>query len=339
MSVTRIVVADDHTLIRSGIVKLVHDVLNSCDVVEACSGAELFEALAQKPVHCLLLDLNMPGFEPITSLKQIRAMYPDIPILVITAYDDPIYVQALLEAGVRGYHIKSQPLSELRIALERVLAGERWIAGPVIERLLEPQTTISLTERQRILLELLCQGLDNISMAHELFLSVKTIENNLTRLYRRLGVSSRLEAVRFANEHPHILAELDQITVSKSKHAVLLVDDSLNYRRQLKRVIQRTRDDLNFHEASNTNDAMSIIGKHNPHLVLVDMLLGEESGIECVRQARGALPNARIILISAYPDREFHRQGLAAGASAFIDKRDLDAAAVRQIIKDAVDTS
>jgi len=205
MSEPIIIVADDHTLIRSGIVALVRDLSDSYEVLEACSGLELFDILLNQSVHCLLLDLNMPNFDPLPDLQRIRMTYPNLPILVITAYDDPVYVQALLEAGVRGYHLKSQPLNELRVTVERVLAGERWIAGPVIQRLLEPQANINLTERQKDLLRYLREGLDNISIANQLGLSVKTIENNLTRLYRRLGVNSRLEAVHFVNKHPHIL--------------------------------------------------------------------------------------------------------------------------------------
>jgi DNA-binding NarL/FixJ family response regulator len=118
---------------------------------------------------------------------------------VVSAYDDDVYVQGLLGVGVNGYHLKDQPLSDLRLAVQRVLAGERWVSSPLIDKLIsygEPcAPALTLTTRQREILELLQEGLDNQSIARNTGLSVKTIENHLTRIYRQLNVQSRLEAV------------------------------------------------------------------------------------------------------------------------------------------------
>ena len=91
-----------------------------------------------------------------------------------------------------------------------------------------------------------------------------------------------------------------------------------------------------IYEAENIGEAMNVTQRIAPQLVLVDVVLGEEDGIRCTRRIKALLPPARIVLISAYPDREFHRQGLEAGAIAFLDKKDLDAATLRQIIDDTV---
>ena len=148
----------------------------------------------------------MPDFEPISAIRRIQALHPGLKILIVSAHDDDIYVQGLLGVGVNGYHMKDQPLNDLKLAIQRVLAGERWISSSLIGKLvaMPPGSAAipALTVRQRDLLRLLQQGYDNQSIAQETGLSIKTIENHLTRLYRQLGVQSRLEAVNYILRFP-----------------------------------------------------------------------------------------------------------------------------------------
>ena len=171
----------------------------------------MIQALQRLQPDCLLIDVTMPDFEPITTIRSIRGRYPDLCILIVSAYDDDVYVQGLLSAGVNGYHLKDQPLSDLRLAVERVLSGERWISSPLLDKLLQPAPSLDshrpkLSPRQRGILEFLSNGFDNRAIANELGLSIKTIENHLTRLYRLLDVHSRLEAANYAREHPELIA-------------------------------------------------------------------------------------------------------------------------------------
>ena len=130
-------------------------------------------------------------------------------ILVVSAYDDDIYVQGLLGAGVNGYHLKDQPLNDLRLALQRIRAGELWLSPPLINKLLGISQRVaelpSLTNCQRGLLQLLQEGKDNQTIAQEMDLSIKTVENHLMRLYRLLNVQSRLEAANYLLRYPQIL--------------------------------------------------------------------------------------------------------------------------------------
>ena len=96
-------------------------------VGEVGDGPSLFAALARTRPDCLLIDVTMPDFKPIQAIGKIRAQYPSLKILVVSAFDDDIYVQGLLGAGVNGYHLKDQPLSDLQLAVQRVLAGELWV--------------------------------------------------------------------------------------------------------------------------------------------------------------------------------------------------------------------
>ena len=349
MAKVHLLLADDHAVVRAGIRNALKELPNLEVVGEVGDGPALFTMLAQMQPDMLLIDVTMPHFEPIVAIQQIRARYPGMKILVVSAYDDDVYVQGLLKAGVDGYHLKDQPLSELRLAVQQVLSGGRWVSSPLVDKLVsythtEPPSP-ELTTRQRDILRLLQQGLDNQTIAQRLGLSVKTIENHLTRLYRQLNVQSRLEAVNYAMRHPEVLALAGQSamspppsseTVVQQPATMLLVDDNARYRHQLRRLIGKVCPQATIYEAENIGEAVHLAQRAAPQLVLVDVVLGEEDGIRCTRRIKALCPSSRVVLISAYPDREFHRQGLEAGAVAFLDKKDLDAATLRQIIDDII---
>lgn len=349
MSKVRVVIADDHAVVRDGIAHTLKDLPNLTVVAEVGDGPALFTSLAQTQPDCLLLDIAMPDFEPLGAIRQIRARYPDLKILVVSAYDDDGYVQEMLSAGVQGYHLKDQPLRDLKLAVQRVLAGERWVCSPLVDKLLRPHeaagSAVHLTARQLELLRCLQQGLDNQSIAHKTGLSVKTVENHLTHLYRHLRVSSRLEAVNYISQHPDVLgiSERESLPIAAGtipsghpRPSVLIVDDNLRYRTQLRRMIGKAIPQAEIYEAENIQAAVALVGEIAPQLALVDVVLGDENGIECTRRLRDRSASIRIILISAYPDWVYHRLGLEAGAVAFIDKKDLNAPAMREIIQDTL---
>ncbi len=350
MKLTNILLADDHAVVRAGIRNALEEVPNLRIVGEVGSGPDLHKALAELLPDCVLIDVTMPDFEPISEIRRVRHDYPDLRILVVSAYDDDVYVQGLLGAGVNGYHLKDQSLLDLRLAVERVLAGERWISSSLVDKLLQPSrpsSNVTLSPRQKDILRLLMEGLDNRAIAVELDLSIKTIENHLTRLYRQLNVHSRLEAANYVRDHPDLIAQTGTLqrpfakspAQNKLKEAfsILLVDDNKRYRSQLCRMIGKKHPAAYIYEAGNTEDAVQLAQRVNPQIMFVDVVLGDEDGIRCTRRIKAQMPSARIVLMSAYPDREFHRRGLEAGAMAFLDKKDLDASTLHQMIEDTLD--
>jgi DNA-binding NarL/FixJ family response regulator len=336
--------------VRAGIRNSLEELADLEIVGEVGDGSTLTTALEQMQPDCLLIDVAMPDFEPVSAIRQIRASYPDLKILIVSAHDDDVYVQGLLGLGVDGYHLKDQPLSDLQLAVQRIVAGGRWISGPLVDKLVSyahesPSKLPSLTTRQRDILHLLQQGLDNQTIARRLGLSVKTIENHLTRLYRLLNVQSRLEAANYVTRHPRILAMNGQVAAhthvahkvtKRGLVTVLLVDDNARYRRQLCRMIGKICPQATIYEAENVGEAVHLTKIVTPQLVLVDVILGEEDGIRCTRRIKALSPKSRVILVSAYPDREFHRLGLEAGAVAFLDKKDLETSTLHHIIDDII---
>ncbi len=340
----RLLLADDHAVVRAGILNALKDLPQIEIVGEVGNGLDLFAALATTQPDCLLIDVTMPDFEPISAIAQIHDTYPAMKILVVSAYDDDVYVQGLLGIGVNGYHLKDQPLSDLRLAVTRVLEGERWVSSRIVEKLLQYRETSNvarrLTERQIDLLRLLYRGYDNRSIALALQLSVKTVENHLTRLYKMIDVRSRLEAVNYIMQHPEIIgvsgsaAHTPYPTPSAGTLTVLIVDDNTRYRQQLMRTISTINSHTLIYEAENTRQTLELLQQVKPRLALVDVVLGDENGIHCAHQIATQSPASRVILISAYPDSEFHRLGLEAGAVAFLDKKTLDMTTLRQVIDD-----
>ncbi len=346
MSTVRIVIADDHAVVRAGIANALREMDDIEIVGEANDGITLLSALDETHPDMLVTDVTMPNFEPIETIRNIHLRFPDLKILVVSAFDDDVYVQGLFRAGVHGYHLKDQPLSDLRLAVQRLLAGERWICGRLVDKLVYAHEASSpalrLTSRQHELLCLLNDGLDNYGIARRTSLSIKTIENHLTRLYRLINVQSRLEAVHYSAEHPDILGTSKASPYHPPTHdngndiraTILIVDDNTRYRTQLRRMVAKCSPSVVVYEAQNTASALQTVADVRPYLVFVDVVLGDEHGIDCVGQIKALAPTTRVVLISAYPDREFSRAGIAAGAVAFLDKKDLNSATLREVIAD-----
>lgn len=350
MEMIRVLLADDHTVVRAGLKNALEGVPNIQVVGEVGNGRELKTALEKQNIHLLVMDANMPDFEPISAAREIKAKYPGLKILIVSAYNDETYVVGLLKAGVDGYHLKDQPLADLQLAVQRILNGERWITSSLLTRLAEstsqPVRSANapwLTRRQRELLQLLTQGADNRSIAAALDISVKTVENHLTGLYKILGVDSRMKAMNYALHHPEVLATTGQELIeaeptprSEGNLSILVVDDNPRYRQQLCRLIGKISPTSMIYEADSISEALRIGEKVKPNLGLIDVVLEDEDGILCASRLKNLSPATRLVMISAYPDREFRRRALSAGAIAFLDKKDLDTASVKQVIEDTL---
>jgi DNA-binding NarL/FixJ family response regulator len=349
MNTARVVLADDHAIVRSGIANALRDLPDLEIVGEADTGDTLLAILDKTRPDLLVTDVTMPHFEPIQTTREIRARFPTMKILVVSAYDDDVYVQGLLGVGVDGYHLKDQPLGDLRLAVQRVLAGERWVCSPLVDKLVRthiaPDPALRLTVRQHDILTCLQEGLDNQAIARRHGLSVKTVENHLTRLYRQLNVQSRLEAVTYLSQHPdafgaprpsarNTLYPSGLDVIQSDGPAILIVDDNIRYRTQMRQMVNKSHPQARVYEAETTQHALRQAADIRPRLVFVDVVLGEENGINCARRIKTLAPATQVVLISAYPDREFHRLGLEAGAVAFLDKKDLSAAALHELIAD-----
>ncbi len=344
----KVLIADDHEVARVGIAQALKDTDKISAVAYARDGRELLEALRREPFDFLIMDISMPHFNSLEIVQSLRAQYPSMFILVVSAYDDDVYVQGLLNAGVHGYHLKDQPLRDLTLAINRILEGGTWVSGPLINKLVSHshRKPLELSPRQVDIARALSNGLSNKEIAEELTLSPKTVENHLTRLYRQLNVNSRLEAMAYIHENPQLLGQRGMVMMKNTSNSVhvasgglsiLVVDDNQRFRRELCGIIGRNLPSATIYEAGNWAELKTIAKQAHPKLIFMDVVLGEEDGISHTQKIKQELNDVKVVLITAYPDREFHRLGIEAGALAVIDKKDLDTPTIKQILYDAID--
>lgn len=203
----RVLVADDHTLVRQGIVSLLRD-SGACEVVaEAADGLEAVERAQATRPDVALIDTTMPRLSGLEAVRRIHAELPETRILVLTVHDEEEFVLAMVRAGARGYLLKNTAVTELIAAVKALHAGQGYF-GPEAARVLatsqqHPGKDASdpykeLTTREREVFHLVVEGRSTKEIAGLLDISVKTAENHRTRLMEKLGVHNTVELVHYA---------------------------------------------------------------------------------------------------------------------------------------------
>ena len=205
-------IADDHPMFRSGVRDRLAEVDQEIEVVgEAEDGQQALELVERLEPHVVLMDIAMPHMNGIEATRRIKEKQPDVSILILTVYDDEQYVFALLEAGAAGYLLKTVGGLELAEAIRQVHEGESVLSPPVARKVLGRFVTPTshaaqkasdpLSEREREILKLAARGIGNKDIAEELTLSIRTVQNHLSRIFDKLGVASRTEAVVYGLRH------------------------------------------------------------------------------------------------------------------------------------------
>lgn len=200
---TRLVIADDHPMFRDALRQAVASVVASVQIEEAGSFEELTDLLGNNSdVDMVLLDLSMPGISGFSGLIYLRAQYPAIPVVIVSASDDLVTIRSSLEFGASGFIPKRFGVETLRDALVKVMAGDVWIPPDVdLAAAADPEMTrlrdrlVTLTPQQVRVLMMLSEGLLNKQIAYELGVSEATIKAHVSAILQKLGVESRTQAV------------------------------------------------------------------------------------------------------------------------------------------------
>lgn len=205
----RVLIVDDHSLVRDGLRSILEISFPECEILEADSFEQALEALQKaNEVDLVLLDLNIPDVNRLSGLKQLRADFPSTPVVMVTGVSDPIVMRDALAAGAAGFVPKSLKRQAIVDALRQVLCGEIFL--PDLEtsesddaRMREDEDIRaridSLTPQQRIVLGHLVAGLLNKQIAHELDVSMTTVKAHVSAILQKMNVFSRTQAVIMAN--------------------------------------------------------------------------------------------------------------------------------------------
>ena len=202
----RVVIADDHPLLREAMRNVMEQHEDMEVLGEACDGEEAVKLSSELKPDVVVMDVVMPKLNGIEATRQIRKISPTTAVLVLTAYDDDRYVIGLLEAGAAGYLLKSARGEALVKAIRAVLAGELVLHPAIIAKILKygirtaveggkPKMEEQLSDREMEILKLAARGMSNKDIAKKLFLSIRTVKAHLSNIFNKMGVASRTEAI------------------------------------------------------------------------------------------------------------------------------------------------
>lgn len=216
-----VVVVDDHPIVRAGLRAVLDTADDLMVVAEGANGADALRLVTQHQPNVLVLDVNLPDFSGLEVTRQLRERRTSTAILALTVHHDHETIFGLLEAGAVGYVLKDEALETLASAVRAAAQGDSWlspaVARQVVQRAVERSTrapasassteAISLTPSERQVLALLAQGLDNAAIAEQLVITKRTVQNHVSNLYGKLGVTSRTEAMLYAIRHGLVAVE------------------------------------------------------------------------------------------------------------------------------------
>jgi len=203
MSGYRIIIVDDHPLFRGALNQALSSALEGAEILEAGSLDELTDLLKSSgAVDLVLLDLSMPGVKGLSGLLFLRAEHPEIPVVIVSASEDANVIRRAIEFGASGFVPKSQPVEQIRAAVQKVLDGEIWTPREVDLSVAPDKDTgdllsrlATLTPQQVRVLMMLGEGLLNKQIAYKLGVSEATIKAHVSAILQKLGVDSRTQAV------------------------------------------------------------------------------------------------------------------------------------------------
>lgn len=202
----RVILADDHPLIRAGLANLIEDIGGFAIVAQAGDGLEALALAEEHRPDLMLMDIQMPILSGLDCLARLKETHPEIKILMLSMHADADYVRRALDLGARGYLMKGANPADLELALKTVSGGSVWLSAEVAEKAIGQVAQVesarvandALTPRQKTILKRLAEGASGKEIAFELNVSIKTVETHRTQVMERLGLRDLPALVRYA---------------------------------------------------------------------------------------------------------------------------------------------
>lgn len=208
----KILIADDHPMIRDGVRNLIKQNKDLIVIGEARNGEETLIEYVTKQPDLLILDISMPDKNGMDISREILEQNPDAKIIMLSMYDDEDYISRCLECGVKGYVVKNESGAELEYAIQAVIQGNNYFSRQAqdvifkkysqnVTRKRQRDEEISLTNRETEIIELIAEGLTNQQMADKLFISPRTVETHRANVMKKVGVKNAVELIKKANQY------------------------------------------------------------------------------------------------------------------------------------------
>ena len=198
----RILVADDHSFVRLGLIQILKDEYPSAEIIEAESGEQLIKEVMQHELDLVISDLDMPGRSGLEALGQIKLIKPELPVLILSIYPEDLYAIRVLKAGASGYLNKNAAPYELIKAIERITLGKKYITPEIAEKILEQQNVEKphelLSNREFEIFKLIALGKTISQIAESLSLALTTVSTHRSHILEKLGLSTNAELTRYA---------------------------------------------------------------------------------------------------------------------------------------------
>ena len=205
----RVLIADDHTMVRQGLSQICNAEMDLEVVGQAANGAEARLLVERLRPHVVIMDINMPVLDGVQATRQITTAFPEMGVIILTMYRQDEHVFEAIKAGARAYLLKEADSDELLSAIRAVAGGEALLDPAIARKMIDefrriqesvtgPDGATPLSGRDLDILRLVAQGLDNNAIAERLFLSEKTVRNRLSGIFEALHVSNRTQAALYA---------------------------------------------------------------------------------------------------------------------------------------------
>lgn len=203
MKPIRVLIVDDHAMVRKGLITFLKNQPELELIGEACDGQEAIEACEQNQPDVILMDLVMPELGGVAATRTIHQRWPHVRVIALTSFQEKELVQDALQAGAIGYLLKNVSGEELAEAIYQANSGRPTLAPEAIQALIQPPSEVeslaaNLTPREHEVLALLAKGMSNPEIAGQLFISRATVKVHISNILSKLGVASRAEAISLA---------------------------------------------------------------------------------------------------------------------------------------------
>lgn len=208
----RILLADDHSFIRLGLIQLLQDEYPSAEIREVADGNALIKEVMNADWDLVISDLDMPGKTGLEALEQIKLLKPELPVLILSIFPEDLYAVRVLKAGAAGYMNKNAAPEELITAVQRIKLGRKYITPEIAEKLLETPASEKkphelLSNREFEIFKMLASGKTTSQIAETLSLAPTTVSTHRSRVMEKLGLSTNAELTRYAITH-HLISDV-----------------------------------------------------------------------------------------------------------------------------------